>query len=100
MIAIGRCVPTTLDGGRGFAWARVNLGSGAGNRIVRYVLRTGRLSYAPGSPRFASTAWAGGELGLAFSTALDATRNTTCEDGSDTYCSVGLTGPLTFSAQP
>ena len=40
-------------------WARKNLGSGAGNRIVRYTLPGSKLSYASGSPRYNSTAWAG-----------------------------------------
>ena len=42
-----------------FVWARTNIGSGAGNRIVRYTLPGSKLTYAQGSPRYNTTAWAG-----------------------------------------
>lgn len=89
----------TPDGGA-FVWARTNLGSGTGNRIVRYTLRTGRLSYAQGSQRIATSAWAGDALGLAVSTALEPRGNAGCVDAGVSYCGVGVTGPLSFTATP
>src|SRR5919197_4723466 len=51
----------------GFMWARTNLGSMTGNRLVRYKLTGSKLTYAQGSPRYNSTSWAGGQLGAATS---------------------------------
>ena len=42
------------DDSKAFVWARTNMGEAAGNRIVRYTLRTGKLSYAIGSNREAA----------------------------------------------
>lgn len=93
--------PSFMDDLSGFVWARTNNGSGTGNRIVRYTLRGSQLSYAQGTPRYTTGAWAGESLGFAASTALDTTRNAGCDDGGKNYCSVLLTGPLTFGvAQP
>ncbi|HEV2785690.1 MAG TPA: hypothetical protein VGV67_04825, partial [Solirubrobacteraceae bacterium] len=44
--------PTYVSSPEGFLWARTNLGSGRGNRLVRYTLRGSRLTYALGSPRY------------------------------------------------
>ena len=63
--------PTYVASPAGFVWARTNNGSGTGNRLVRYTLRGSRLSYAAGSPRFRSTAWAGDALGAVTSGSLD-----------------------------
>ena len=92
--------PTATADGTAFVWARTNLGSGEGNRVVRYTLRGGRLAYAQGNPRYATSAWAGDQLGLAFSTALDPRSNAGCQDAGVNYCGVGVTGPLQFTAQP
>lgn len=83
-----------------FVWARTNVGSGAGNRIIRYTLAGGKLSYAQGSSRYATTAWAGGDLGAAFSTAEIPRTNQSCEDAGVSYCTVGFTGPLSFTLKP
>ncbi len=98
--AAGITKPSFTEDERRFVWARTNLGSGTGNRVVRYTLRTSRLSYAPGSGRYATTAWAGDRLGLAFSRALDPIRNGGCEDAGIAYCQVGFTGPLRFTSRP
>lgn len=90
--------PSFTEDARAFIWARTNNGSGTGNRLVKYTLRSSRLSYAQGKPSYATTAWAGDELGAAFSTSLDASSNAGCEDAGKNYCSVGLTGPLSFDA--
>jgi hypothetical protein len=92
--------PTYVAGPEGFLWARTNMGSGEGNRIVRYTLRGSSLAYAPGSPFYVSTGWAGDTLGAVTTSAL---AQTGCDDGPSNprpYCTVELTGPLTFGPRP
>jgi hypothetical protein len=88
------------DTAAAFMWARTNVGSGAGNRIVRYSISTGRLSYALGSARYASSAWAGQALGAAV--VVDPSSTGTCSDNINEpgRCTVALTGPLRFDAAP
>jgi hypothetical protein len=83
-----------------FLWARTNLGSGTGNRVVRYAIATGRLTYALGSPRYVSSAWASASLGAAVM--VDPSSTGTCSDNVNVpgACTVQLTGPLTFDAAP
>jgi hypothetical protein len=84
-----------------FVWARTNIGSGAGNRIVRYTLPGSKLSYAQGSPRYNSTSWAGPELGSATASSLDAGDSPgACDDAGTHYCYVTVTGPLSFTLRP
>jgi hypothetical protein len=93
--------PTYVDLPEGFLWARTNLGSNTGNRIVRYSLRGSRLSYATGAPRYNSTAWAGPALGTATATSLDSSETPgACTDAGVSYCAVQLTGPLVFNRAP
>lgn len=90
--------PTYVASPQGFMWVRTNLGSGTGNRFVRYTLRGSKLAYARGSsPLSISSAWAGNLLGAATSTAL---ADTACSDAGVQYCQVALSGPLQFSATP
>jgi hypothetical protein len=85
----------------GFMWARTNIGSGTGNRLVRYQLPGSKLTYAQGSPRYNSTAWAGGQLGAATSSSLDASDSPgACDDAGTHYCFVTVTGPLSFTLKP
>jgi hypothetical protein len=85
----------------GFVWARTNIGAQTGNRIVRYQLTGSKLSYAQGSPRYNSTAWAGPTLGAATSSSLDASDDpNTCDDAGVHYCFVTVTGPLSFDLKP
>jgi hypothetical protein len=85
----------------GFMWARTNLGSGTGNRLVRYRLRGSKLSYAQGSPRYNSTSWAGDQLGAATSSSLDGSDSPgACDDAGVHYCFVTVTGPLSFTLSP
>ena len=92
-----RTTPTTTA----FVWARTNLGSGTGNRIVRYTLPGSKLSYAQGSPRYNSTAWAGPQLGAATSSSLDGGDGVnSCDDAGVHYCQVAVTGPLSFTLRP
>ena len=93
--------PTYIASPAGFVWARTNLGSGRGNRIVRYTLRGSRLTYAQGSPFYNSTAWAGDQLGVATSSALATGESQgACQDSETNYCQVTLTGELRFDLSP
>jgi hypothetical protein len=85
----------------GFMWARKNLGSNTGNRLVRYQLPGSKLTYAQGSPRYNSTAWAGDQFGAATSSSLDGGdgRNS-CDDAGVHYCVVTVTGLLSFTLKP
>ena len=93
--------PTYVAKPEGFLWARTNNGSGTGNRLIRYTLSGSKLSYALGSPRYNSTAWAGDALGAATATSLtgDETQGA-CADVGTNYCKVELTGPLQFNLKP
>ena len=92
--------PTYVARPEGFLWARTNLGSGRGNRLVRYTLRGSKLEYAQGSPRYNSSAWAGRELGAATSSTLGGDAEGACSDVGVAYCKVELSGPLTFDLRP
>ncbi len=99
--AAGITRPTYVFRPEAFVWARTNLGSGQGNRIVRYRLRGSKLAYASGSPRYASTAWAGDDLGVATATSLTGGETPgACEDNGANHCLVALTGPLAFDRRP
>jgi hypothetical protein len=85
----------------GFMWARTNIGSNTGNRFVRYQLPGSKLTYAQGSPRYNSTAWAGDQLGAATGSSLDASDSPgACDDAGVHYCFVTVTGPLSFTLKP
>jgi hypothetical protein len=85
----------------GFMWARTNLGSGTGNRFVRYKLRGSKLTYAQGSPRYNSTSWAGQALGAATASSIDGGESAgACQDAGVNYCQVTVTGPLSFTLNP
>jgi hypothetical protein len=92
--------PSLSDTAASFVWARTNVGSGAGNRIVRYSITTSKLSYAPGSPRSAYAAWASQAVGMAV--VFDPSSTGTCSGNVNTpgACTVQLTGPLRFDAEP
>jgi len=93
--------PTYMATPEGFLWARTNNGSGAGNRFVRYTLRGSRLTYANGSPRYNSTAWAGATLGAATATSISGEETPgACTDAGVYFCRVELTGPLQFNLGP
>ena len=86
-----------------FTWARTNQGSNTGNRLVRYMTRTRRLTFAPGSSRYVSTSWASKRLGMAVS--VDRSGTGTCfanvnDPPEATQCSIELTGPVTWNAAP
>jgi hypothetical protein len=84
-----------------FVWARTNIGSNAGNRIVRYTLPGSKLTYAQGSPRYNTTAWAGQQLGAATSSSINAGDvPNSCDDAGIHFCQVTLTGPLAFDLRP
>ena len=84
-----------------FVWARTNMGSGRGNRLVRYTLRGSKLAYGPATVRYNSTSWAGGTLGAVFATSLTGEETAgACVDGQRNYCEVGVSGPLSFTLDP
>jgi hypothetical protein len=85
----------------GFLWARKNLGSGTGNRFVRYKLQGSKLTYAQGAPRYNSTSWAGEQLGAATASSIDGSDSPgACTDVGVNYCQVTVTGPLSFTLGP
>jgi hypothetical protein len=93
--------PTYVARPEGFLWARTNNGSGTGNRLVRYTLRGSKLTYALGSPRYNSTAWAGRTLGAATASSLDGGESQgACADNAIDYCQITVTGPLQFDRKP
>ncbi len=93
--------PTYMGEPQAFVWARTNLGSGRGNRIIRYTLRGSRLAYAAGRPSYSSTGWAGEKLGAAVASSLAGDESqSVCREPGATTCSVALTGPLRFDLEP
>jgi len=99
--------PSYIAAPAGFVFARTNMGSQAGNRLVRYTLRGSKLAYDRGSASYISTAWAGAQLGavttsvIGGSESIDSTSPGACvDDTGRNYCTVELSGPLTFGLQP
>jgi len=82
-------------------WARTNVGSPEGNRLIRHTLRDAKLAAAPGSGRYLSTAWAGKALGAVTSSSLAGSETPgACTDGPTNHCAVVLSGPLQFGLEP
>jgi hypothetical protein len=98
--------PSYIAEPEGFLFARTNMGSGGGNRLIRYTLRGAKLDYDRGSPFYISTAWVDAQLGavttdvVGGSESIDSTSPGACTDTGRTYCTVQLSGPLTFGLQP
>jgi hypothetical protein len=93
--------PTWAPDFNAFIWARTNLGSGAGNRFVRYTLAGSKLTYAQGSPFYNSTAWVDHTLGMATASLIGGEESQgACTDAGTNYCQVAVTGPLQFTAKP
>jgi hypothetical protein len=89
--------PTYSAEPQGFVWARTNLGSGQGNRLVRYTIADRKLAYAPGSQRYNTAAWVDAALGAVTSGSLDGSETQgACADTGAQYCTVALSGPLQF----
>lgn len=90
------------DDGRFLTWARTNLGSGRGNRLIRYSFASGRLAYAQGRSTIGSTAWAGRSLGMA--TAGHLTDGECFQNIKDppekSLCKVTLINPVSWTAGP
>jgi hypothetical protein len=93
--------PAYADDLGAFVWARTNNGSDAGNRIVRYTLRGSRLSYGQGSSRWNSLAWTGvADLGAVASSTIaggETVGTDSCQDAGRNYCTVEVTGPVSFT---
>src|SRR3954447_9506349 len=92
--------PSLSDTAVSFFWARTNQGSGTGNRIVRYSITTGKLSYALGSSRYQYAAWASQALGMAVMFDPSSTGTCSANVNQPGACTVQLTGPLRFDAKP
>jgi hypothetical protein len=93
--------PSFVASPEAFVWARTNLGSGTGNRFVRYTLHGSKLAYAQGSPFYNSASWAGETLGAATASSLDnGETQGACSDAGHNYCVVEVTGPLSFTLRP
>lgn len=93
--------PAYIAAPQAFVWARTNMGSGRGNRLVRYTLRGSQLDYDAATVRYNSTSWAGGALGAVYATSETGEETPgACVDGPTNYCSVGLSGPLSFTLDP
>ncbi len=93
--------PAYMAAPEAFVWARTNMGSGRGNRLVRYTLNTKKLAYGPATVRYNSTSWAGGAIGAVFSTSLTGEETPgACTDNQTNYCFVGASGPLSFTLDP
>lgn len=89
--------PTYSSEPQGFVWARTNLGSEQGNRLVRYTLADRKLAYAPGSVRYNTAAWVSATLGAVTSGSLDGSESQgACTETGVRYCTVALSGPLQF----
>lgn len=88
--------PTFDAAGRQLFFARRNLGSGSGNRYVRYDVASRKLSYAMGTDRLFSLGWIDDAAGFAIvQTGAD-------DDASDpgSGVTVETTGALRFDARP
>jgi hypothetical protein len=101
--------PSFTNDGKSFVWAHVR-NAAPGNQLVKYTLSSGKLTYAADRRNVVSSAWAGTSLGMLTSTSLDGDVLSTtppaaevkpgalCSDNGTAYCSVQLSGPVTFSA--
>jgi hypothetical protein len=93
--------PAYIAAPQAFVWARTNMGSGRGNRLVRYTLRGSKLAYDAATVRYNSTSWAGGALGAVYATSETGEETPgACNDGPVSYCQVGFSGPLSFTLKP
>ena len=93
--------PTFTADRSGVLWAVARKGM-SGSRIVRYTLRTGELSYAHGSPSYASMAWFSEALGAIVSSepSGDPYANPGECGLAEATCTVQYTGPLSFDLEP
>ena len=98
--------PSYVAEPQGFVFARTNMGSQAGSRLVRYTLRGSKLAYDRGSSSYISTAWASAQLGavttsvIGGSESTDSTSHDACVDMEKNVCTVELSGPLAFGLRP
>jgi hypothetical protein len=83
----------------GVLWAVARKGA-PGSRIVKYTLRTSKLSYAQGSPSYASMALVSDALGAIISTNSAGDPNAGTTDCNADGCSIHYTGPLSFNLKP
>jgi hypothetical protein len=88
--------PTFDASGKHLFWARRNLGSGTGNRYVRYTVASGKTAYAVGSDDNYSVSYADATRG--FAVAQIPGNDDASNPGGPV--SIELTGALRFDARP
>jgi uncharacterized protein (UPF0264 family) len=92
--------PSFVSDSASFIWAVARQGA-PGSRIVKYTLRTSKLSYAQGTASYASVAWLSSALGALVSNHPTGYPNAGVGDcGGGRECSIQITGPLTFNLKP
>jgi hypothetical protein len=91
--------PSFVSDSASFIWAVARQGA-PGSRIVKYTLRTSKLSYAQGTNSYASVAWLSNALGALVSNHPTGYPNAGGLDCGGGACSVQITGPLTFNLKP
>ena len=88
--------PTFDASGKQLFWARRNIGSGSGNRYVRYTIATGKTAYAIGSDQNYSVSYVDPTSG--FAVARIAGDDDASAPGGPVI--IDTTGALTFDAKP
>lgn len=91
--------PTFTADESGVLWAVARKGA-PGSRIVKYTLRTSKLSYAQGSPSYASMAWVSDTLGAILSSNSAGDPNAGTTDCNAEGCAIQYSGPLSFNLKP
>jgi hypothetical protein len=91
--------PSFISDSGTFIWAVARQGA-PGSRIVKYTLRTGKLSYAQGTASYASVAWISNALGALVSNHPTGYPNAGGVDCGVRACSIQYTGPLSFNLKP
>jgi hypothetical protein len=92
--------PAWAQNGRFLYFARTNLGSGTGNRIVRWSVSSGRLAYAQGSSRILSVDVADPAAGFLVAEGFDGGGcvGNIFDPPEKSICRVLTTGALSFDA--
>jgi len=90
--------PAWAQNGSFLYWARLNFGSGTGNRVVRWSVSTGKLSYALGSARIRSLDVADPSAGFLVAENFGGGGCVTniYDPPEKSICRILTTGPLTF----
>lgn len=82
--------------GKHLYWARRNIGSGSGNRYIRYTVASGKTAFALGTDKVYSASWIGDADG--FAAVLTGDDEDPSRPGG--AVTVATTGALSFDARP